>query len=407
MPTCVYATTLACVLILTIHGQLVAGSSGTPFFRPRHNGFWRSNEASFGRRSQGGAYPGARPLSLRSQAYIDKIAAKEMPGYSGVDNVIERFPPRGGEDSDTFVKVVGIAADILVQCGRVVLPPIVALTKMIVGFYQALPKDAIMAQVGLVYCFAGGYYPTLFSSLAAAQQFGWDVMVEAIQDLTDEAINVIHALEEVQTSKYGFDDDRAANSFRRNTAVVMATVDPQKVNQAAGALYTTWVGVSSVLEKEYARVITLSLTMARYIERLAQFILAPPARMCVAADYHRWIPVVIGWGCKAAAMNVAWRIQRVMSAATSAITGGLMFARACARMLSKRGVNMFGLIQEDDEATFFDEVIGFMVAGLGFYTQFEAQYRNRFSFKVPYPFNLVTWPFDLAEKWIQWQITKE
>jgi hypothetical protein len=235
-------------------------------------------------------------------------------------------------------------------------------------------------------------------------------MVEAIQDLTDEAINVIHALEEIQTSKFGFDEEDASSrvrSWQRNTGIILATVDPQKVNEAAGALYTTWLGVSSVLEKEYARVITLSLTMAHFIERIAQFILAPPARLCVAKDYHRWVPVVIGWGCKALAMNIAWRIQRVMTAATSAITGGLMFARAASRMLSKRGVRLFGLIEEDDKSTLFDEVIGFLVAGLGFYTQFEAQWRSGFSFTVPFPLSMITWPFDLVEKWIQWQITKE
>ena len=105
-------------------------------------------------------------------------------------------------------------------------------------------------------------------------------------------------------------------------------------------------------------------------------------------------------------MNIAWRIQRLMTAATSAITGGLLFARATSRMLSKRGIRLFGLIQEDDEKTVLDEMIGFLVAGLGFYTQFEAQWRNGFSFQVPFPINLVTWPFDWAERWIQWQITK-
>lgn len=161
-----------------------------------------------------------------------------------------------------------------------------------------------------------------------------------------------------------------------------------------------------MLEKEYARVITLSMTLAGYIEKIAKFIIAPPAYLCVAEDYHQWVPVVIGWGCKALAMNVAWRIQRLMTAATSAVTGGLLFARAIARMLSKRGVRLFGLIQEDHDSTVFDEMIGFLVAGLGFYTQFEAQWRNGFSFEVPFPFYLVTWPFDWAERWIQWQITK-
>ena len=400
-PTVLSLTTLSCLWSLIYHDYLVAASGGSPFFRT-HNAWG----AAVSRRPRSVHPTSSRRLSPRSQKLIAEISARESATNELYST--SRFPSRGGQGADSFVKVVGTITNVLVLCGKMVLPPAVAIIQFIANIYQALPKDAIVAQVGLVYCFAGGYYPTLFSSLAAAQQCGWNIMVEAIQDLTDEAINVIHALEEVQTSKFGFDDDMRSRfrDWQRNTGVVLATIDPQKVNEAARALYMTWLGVSSVLEKEYARVIALSLTMAHFIERIALFILAPPARLCVAKDYHRWVPVVIEWGCKALAMNVAWRIQRVMTAATSAITGGLMFSRAAARMLSKRGIRLYGLIQEEDECTVFDEVIGFIVAGLGFYTQFEAQWRSGFSFKVPFPISLVTWPFDLAEKWIQWQITK-
>ena len=59
---------------------------------------------------------------------------------------------------------------------------------------------------------------------------------------------------------------------------------------------------------------------------------------------------------------------------------------------------MFGLIREDQESTFLDEMIGLLVAGLGFYTQFETQWRNGFSFQVPFPLSLITWPLDWAER---------
>jgi hypothetical protein len=102
-------------------------------------------------------------------------------------------------------------------------------------------------------------------------------------------------------------------------------------------------------------------------------------------------------------MSLAWRVQRVLTAYTSAITGGLMFSRACIRMLRKRGVRLFGLIPENCENSFLDEVIGFTVAGFGLYSQIG----DGFDFKIPFPVNLVTWPFSLAERWIQWQITKK
>ena len=372
---------------LFLHGLIIrcTSSSGSPSF--------------FGRLPSSAA---SSPLWTRSVgAPTSSTAAKEFSVRDHAVGESTHFPPRGGEGGlDNFVQGVGTVTNIAVQAGSLVLPPITAVASAIVGFYRALPKDAIVAQIGLVYCFAGGYYPTLFSSLQAAQQYGWNIMVEAIEDLADEAIRAIDALEaseKIHSSKFGSKGE-FMNTFRIKTGVVMATLDPMKINQAAGALYMTWMGVSSVLEREYARVITLSLTLAKYIERVAQFILGPPAYYIVDEKYHQWVPVVVGWGCKAAAMSIAWRIQRIMTAATSAVTGGLLFTRSIARMLSKRGIRLFGLIREDQESTFLDEMIGLLVAGLGFYTQFETQWRNGFSFQVPFPLSLITWPLDWAER---------
>jgi hypothetical protein len=404
--------------------SFVKASSGSPLFHSSRR--WRSatTQTSPLRTRLPSGRPGQPSGSSLPRLGSNRPARRgDQNGEDG--NALGRqenyLPLRGGQASapDLFLQTVGSIAQGITACGKIVLPSMVTLVSFVVKVYRGLPMDAIVAQIGLVYCFAGGYYPTLFSSLQAAQHCGWNVMVQAIQDLTEEATRVAKALslEDVQTAKYGFDDEDHASAkrqqlnrlFAQRTSIVMATLDPEKINQAAGALYTTWLGVSSVLEKEYARVITLSLTLARYIERIATFVLAPPAYLCVQKRYHQWVPVVIGWGCKAAAMNIAWRIQRLLTAATSAMTGGLLFARAITRMLSKRGIRWFGLIpdvKDNHEATALDEVIGFMLAALGFYTQFETQWRSGFSFRVPFPLYLLTWPFDWAERWIQWQITK-
>lgn len=311
------------------------------------------------------------------------------------------------DDNDQFFNgMVGVAGKVTrtaISVGRTVVPPTFAVLRSIVQFYQALPLDAIVAQIGLIYCFAGGYYPTLFSSLQAARHCGWEIMVDAIQDLTDEAIKIIDATEDLQWEKYMNRKDL----FLHQANIVLKTVDPMKINQAAAALYTTWLGVSAVLEREYARTISLSLTLAYYFEGVAHWILEPPLKCVVHKDYHKWVPVVVGWGCKAVAMNIAWRIQRVLTASTSAMTGGVMFARAILRILHRRGVTFFGWIGETGEESPLDEIIGFTVGAIGFWTQIEAQYKNNFSFKVPFPLSLITWPFDMLEKWIQWVITKE
>jgi len=80
-------------------------------------------------------------------------------------------------------------------------------------------------------------------------------------------------------------------------------------------------------------------------------------------------------------------------------------------MLRKRG--FFGrrpaaaaaAATQEDEASFFtplEEALGLGVAALGLYSQIG----NGLSFEIPFPLSLVTWPFELAERWIQWSITK-
>ena len=315
----------------------------------------------------------------------------------GVEGQVQ---PLNEDRLNGLVRLVGTLTQALISCGRTVLPPTVGAIKAVMNFYRGLPQDAIVAQVGLVYCFAGGYYPTLFSCLQAARHCGWEVAQEAIHDLTDEAIKVIEA-----TADLTWDDLDGREVFLRQTNIVLKTVDPMKINQAAAALYTTWLGVSAVLEKEYVRVIALSVTMANYLERGAHWILEPPVKLVVPKDYHRWVPVTIGWICKGVAMNIAWRIQRVLTASTSAMVGGLMFARAILRILHKNGVRLFGWIDETGQESPLDDILGFTIASIGFWTQMEAQFQNNFSFEVPFPISLVTWPFDYIERAIQWAIT--
>lgn len=170
-----------------------------------------------------------------------------------------------------------------------------------------------------------------------------------------------------------------------------------------------------MLQREFAKTIAMSLTISGYLRPAMEFLLAPPAYWCVPRDFHKWVPVLVGWICKAAAMSLAWRVQRVLTATTSAITGGLMFARALLRMWHKQFHNekkgspdkrtrtASTVIRKNHRETFLDEIIGLLIGGIGLYTQIG----HGFDFKVPFPLSLVSWPFDLAEHWIQWQITKD
>ena len=61
-------------------------------------------------------------------------------------------------------------------------------------------------------------------------------------------------------------------------------------------------------------------------------------------------------------MSIAWWIQTVISAATSAMQGGLQMSRSLMRMLRKRGATF---LPPEDE-TYIDEVFSYIFAAAGF-----------------------------------------
>eukprot|EP00729_Bicosta_minor_P017271 gene17271-33313_t len=53
--------------------------------------------------------------------------------------------------------------------------------------YSVIPVDLLSALVGLVWCFCGGLYPTLFAAVEAARLTGWETTSKAVTDLAEEA----------------------------------------------------------------------------------------------------------------------------------------------------------------------------------------------------------------------------
>lgn len=151
---------------------------------------------------------------------------------------VDQPAPRGGHVTPfgaaekTAATIVGCLTTSVSTC----LPVAVALARAIVGFYRVVPTDLIVAQAGIVYCFAGGYYPTLFAALQAAQQCGWPQMIEAIQDLTDEALNAVAAME--RTAKRA--SQSARERFTETTKVIFATVNPIRVREVSLLQKSRW-----------------------------------------------------------------------------------------------------------------------------------------------------------------------
>eukprot|EP00956_Cyclotella_meneghiniana_P031279 scaffold81739_cov67-Cyclotella_meneghiniana.AAC.7 len=90
-------------------------------------------------------------------------------------------------------------------------------------------------------------------------------------------------------------------------------------------------------------------------------------------------------------MSIAWSIQTIVSAVSSAMAGGLILSRCILKIVAE---------DKDHNDTMVDEFASYGFAAVGFYFQFF------FGFGPPFPLNLVLWPLNVAEAWIRWSVTK-
>jgi hypothetical protein len=288
----------------------------------------------------------------------------------------------------------------------VVIPFMITTTKKMNDAFQKLPQNAMLFVYGVVFCFFGGTFPTLFAALQAAEYGGRKEVWEALSVFANEATIIIEeskkddTADEDKDGKKDVDDISGTEFLARKTKLVLRKMNPDKVDKAITSLYRVWLSVAAVLSIEFARTISMALTIAEFLKKPADRFIAPTIMLAIPDEYDKWIPVVLGWIAKAIAMSIAWYIQSVICAVASALKGGLMMARAFYQFCVYREMKLFGLIPDDHTQSVVDEVFSYIFAGLGFYVQFRA------GFKLAAPFNLLLWPFEIAEYYIRWSITK-
>jgi hypothetical protein len=158
------------------------------------------------------AFIASSPLSNE----IDMCLHLRGGGYSEAAAVVGNVP---------YQKIIETIVTAVTTTVKMCLPPVVAATRTVAAFYRNLPKDAIVAQVGLVYCFCGGCYPALFAAVQAAQVCGLQRMIGALGDLTDEAVIAVDAA----SNRINKQTQSTREMFSEMTLVVMKSVDPTKV----------------------------------------------------------------------------------------------------------------------------------------------------------------------------------
>jgi len=307
--------------------------------------------------------------------------------------------------SPTVAKALRMTAPLVgvgVHVATVLWPYVWQMVQACRNVYSVMPVDLISALVGLVWCFCGGLYPTVFAAVEAARLTGWAATSRAVTDLADEA--AIIAAESKKDDAEDKDGDGVADVKQmdgkqlllRKTKLVLTHSDPEKINNALSGLYMSWISVIAALKVKFARTITLAMSVADVIKKPCSMYLTPALLVVVPAEFQRWIPVAVGWFCTSVGITVAWYIQRVMSAVVSSVRGGLQCSRALMRFAAQHGISGGGAVKADHTETALDEVLGWTLAALGFYFQYSL------GFQVPFPFNVLLWPFAFLERRLMW-----
>jgi len=299
---------------------------------------------------------------------------------------------------DIIVKVQAFAATIT--------PMVILYTQNAYTFYKSLPEVHLQFIIGAIMCFFGGVYPALFAAIEAAKHGGMDTLVKAFSDLSEEALVIIEASKKDDAKdedNNGVNDVQEIDSKQlilRKTKLVLAKMNPEKVNSAMASIYKVWLAVMAVLSIQFARTIALSVSISKFlnvpIEHAHPFI-----KTLLPSEYHRWIPIVSGWVTKSIAMSFAFYLQSIITALTSALTGALIMSRAAMKIMSTKGYTLGGLIPVDHKDTLIDEVASYGLAFLGFTFQW------KMNFSIPFPLNLFLVPVQFLENCIRWSITNE
>jgi len=299
--------------------------------------------------------------------------------------------------NENFSRQLGKVAKPVLNFLIDIAPTVIKVCSKLHSIYVRLPVEYAALIFGALLCFFGGFYPTVFAALQAAEHGGLSTVGSALSALSEEVLVIVE--ENKKDNEIDADGDGKSDALelegrefvKRKVKLVLAKVNPAKVNDAIAAIYKVWMSVLAVLSVQFARTITLSMTITTFVKKLTDRVMLPIVKKATPDEYQKWCPVVLDWWCKSVGISIAWKIQTVISAFTSALAGGLIVARTVMFIRSKG--------QKNPDDTYLDEFVAYILAFIGF------RFQLGHKFAVPFPFNVILFPVQIAETYIRWAVT--
>jgi len=170
-------------------------------------------------------------------------------------------------------------------------------------------------------------------------------------------------------------------------------MNPERASAALSGIYMGFLAVVAVLRVEFAQTVALGATIGSIFERGASHLLESVLKSAIPKDFHKWIPVLISYGCRIIGVSIAWTVQRYISAFYSAIRGAQMCVKGGLDYLKKEGHTV-----PFDETSIIAAAGIAALAFLGFWWQVGT------GFSIPFPLNVLLLPLSLLEYFLTWWV---
>mmetsp|Transcript_13582 Transcript_13582/g.31924 ORF Transcript_13582/g.31924 Transcript_13582/m.31924 type:complete len:354 (-) Transcript_13582:266-1327(-) len=337
----------------------------------------------------------ANPYSSLGSSY-QRQEAKRIEKMCEALAQHEKVPPWAQNLLQQLAPLLGMLAQLLDTVG----PYITQFFMMCYTVYDMLPGHIITALYGVGLCFFGGSFPSAIAALETFRISGGDRVMSCLRDLWTDFLAVREANKE--DDKKDDDGDGVADVdqvskkelLTRKIGMVLRSVNPDRIMTALGGLAQAFSGVLVILKVQFARTISLAVSISDMLHKPARLLLAKPLATLIPPDYHHWIMPVLDIACKSIAFSIAWFIQRIISACHSAALGGLLAARHLLKFANERN-----LIQIEEADTLIDEAAGWLLAGVGLYFQL-----SNFM-QLPFWLSVLLFPLSALETVLQWAVT--
>jgi hypothetical protein len=181
--------------------------------------------------------------------------------------------------------------------------------------------------------------------------------------------------------------------LRRKALLVARMADPEALSAACGALLVTYLGVLAAIKLRFARTLALATAIAEGLHPVVQRHALPALDAAVSPELRKWNGPGLSLALKVLVMMAALSMEMALAAMHSALMGGALAARHGLALLVQHGLLKRAAV--DDKVV---QVLALGLATAGVLSQAGA------GFSVPFPLSLLTWPADLAEWALRWQL---